>query len=256
MCLQLAISNIIVIFSPPASGKLEEGYSKSRQRIADEITSTIKSTPDSRGLAIVVECDPLLHEVAFTFKEHLKFAVYEMPGDEEDMSDTIYAATHLVEYPKSSDYCIVVVVKGFVADDINEFVFPSRFNISRDLIEPFLPPSAPALADIPKIFFVVNTRTPRDSPIDISRLTVPPEGNFLVSYITTTQSLYRYFEYLCHELETSRHSIRDVLSKVNNRLPPKSSMTVISHLDKPVYLHPAGPLDPIHTGELSVVPFI
>ena len=129
--------------------------------------------------------DPLLLEFAFTFKRFLKFAVYEVPVDEKDMSDTIYAATHLVEYPKSSDYCIVVMVGGVVADDINEFVFPSRFNISRDLIEPFLPPSAPALADIPKIFFV-NTMTLLGSPIDISRLSVPSEGNFLVSYSYTT----------------------------------------------------------------------
>ena len=229
----------------------------SRQRRADEITSTIKSTPDSRGLAIVVGHDLFLHRYAFTFKKHLKFAVYEVRGDEEDMRDTIYAASHLVEYPKSSDYCIVVVVKGFVADDINEFVYPSRFNISRDLIEPFLPPSAPALADIPKIFFV-NTNILSDSPIDTSRLSVPPEGNFLVSYITTTQSLYRYFEYLCHELETSRHSIGDILSEVKDGHSSggKLSMTVISHLDKPVHLHPDGPLDPIHTGELFVVQFI
>ena len=243
----------IGIFSPPAPGKLEEGYSRSRQRIADEITSTIKSTPDSRGLAIVVDRDPLLHEFAFTFKKHLMFAVYETL--EEDMSDTIYAATHLVEYPESSDYCIVVMVGGFVADDINEFVSPSRFNISRDLIEPFLPPSAPALADILKIFFI-NTKTPHGSPIDTSRLSVPPEGNFLVSYTTSPLHDEHISVHLCHELKTSRHSIGDVLSKVKGQLPPESSMTVISHLDKPVYLHPDGPLDPIHTGELSAVQFI
>ena len=241
MYLQLAISNIIVIFSPHAPAKLEEGYSRSRQRRADEITSTIKFTPGSRGLAIVVESDLFFHRFAFTFEKYLKFAVYET-HEEEDMSDIIYAASHLVEYPKSSDYCIVVMVGGVVADDINEFVFPSHFNISRDLIEPFLPPSAPALADIPKIFFV-NTINRDGSSIDTSRLSVPPEGNFLVSYISTTsQSLYRYFEYLCLELETSRHSIGDVLSKVKDRPPSfinniKSSMTVISHLDKPVYLH-------------------
>ena len=255
MCLQLAISNIIVIFSPPAPGKLEERYSRSRQRIADEITSTIKSTPDSRGLAIVVESDLLYPRFAFTFKKHLKFAVYEIPEDEEDMRDTIYAASHLVEYPKSPDYCIVVMVGGYVAYDVNEFVYPSHFNISRDLIEPFLPPSAPTLADIPKIFFI-NTSTLRDSPIDTSRLSVPPEGNFLVSYISTSQ--YRYIQYLCHVLKTSRHSIGDILSEFKGRHPSdlELSMTVISHLDKPVYLHPDGPLDPIHTGELSVVQFI
>ena len=250
MYLQLAISNIIVVFSPPAPAKLEEGYSPSRQRRAYEITSTIKFTPDSRGLAIVVKCD-LLFRFAYTFNKHLKFAVYETR--EEDMSDTIYVASHLVEYPKSSDYCIVVMVGGVVTDDINEFLFPSRFNISRDLIEPFLPPSAPALADIPKIFFVINTRSLSDSPIDTSRLSVPPEGNFLVSYTTSPW----YLDYLCHELKTSRHSLGDVLSEVNNRLPSEfGSTTVISHLDKPVYLNPDGPLDPIHTGELSVVQFI
>ena len=132
MYLQLAISNIIVIiFSPPAPGKLEEGYSRSRQRRADEITFTIESTPDSRGLAIVVQRDRFLHRFAYTFRKYLNFAVYEVPLYEEDMSDTIYAASHLVEYPKSSDYCIVVMVGGFVADDVNEFVFPSHFNISR-----------------------------------------------------------------------------------------------------------------------------
>ena len=264
MYLQLAISNIIVIFSPPAPAniivvfsppapaKLEEGYTRSRQRRADEITSTIKSTPDSRGLAIVVKRGRFFRRYASTFKKHLQFAVYEVRGDEEDMSDTIYAASHLVEYPKSSDYCIVVMVGGFVADDVNEFVYPSRFNISRDIIEPFLPPSAPALADIPKIFFI-NTVNRDGSPIDASRLSVPPKGNFLVSYTTYDEDIS---DYLYHELETSRHSIGDVLSEVKGQLPSRASMTVISHLDKPVYLHPDSPLDPIHTGELSVVQFI
>ena len=257
MYLQLAISNIIVIFSPHAPGKLEEGYSRSRQRRADEITSTIKSTPDSRGLVIIVGHDLLFffHGFAYTFNEYLKFAVYEVPEDEEYMSDTIYAASHLVEYPKSPDYCIVVMVGNVVTDDINEFVFPSHFNISRDLIEPFLPPSAPALADIPKIFFV-NTINRVGSPIDTSRLSVPPEGNFLVSYTTSPLNDEHISVRLRHELMTSRLSIGDVLSEVKGQLPPKSSMMVISHLDKPVYLHPAGPLDPIHTGELSVVQFI
>ena len=254
MYLQLAISNIIVIFSPHAPGKLEEGYSRSRQRRAYQITSTIKFTPGSRGLAIVVEHDRFSHKCASTFKRHLKFAVYKTRGDEEDISDTIYAASHLVEYPKSSDYCIVVIVGGVVADDINEFEFPSRFNISRDLIEPFLPPSAPALADIPKIFFI-NASTIGDSPIDTSRLSVPSEGNFLVSYTTSPRRDERILVNLRHKLVTSRHSIGDVLSEVKGQLLPKSIMTVISHLDKPVYLHPDGPLDPVHTGELSVVQF-
>ena len=54
----------------------------SRQRRADEITSTIKSTPDSRGLAVVVKRNIFVHEFAYTFEKHLKFAVYEVPGDE------------------------------------------------------------------------------------------------------------------------------------------------------------------------------
>ena len=228
----------------------------SRQRRADEITSTIESTPDSRGLVIVVERNRFFHRYAYTFKKHLKFAVYEIPEDEEDMRDTIYAASHLVEYPKSSDYCIVVMVEGFVADDVNEILFPSHFNISRDLIEPFLPHSAPVLADIPKIFFI-NAGTIGGSPIDTSMLSVPPEGNFLVSYTTSRWFLdYEIVEHLHHELKTSRHSIGDVLSQVKGRYPSDLSMTVISHLNKPVYLHPDGPLDPIHTGELSVVQFI
>ena len=233
------------------------GNSPSKQRRANEIAFELKSTPDSCGLVIKLDAGPFsIHDLAFThalsFKKSLRFAVYEKEGTY--LRDIIYAATHLVEYPKLSAYCIVVIVEDCIGmDDINT-LFTSHANISGDIIEPFLPPSAPALADIPKIF-LLNTYSLGNSPIDMSSLSIPSEGNFIVSYAVSSnyegQDCVNYR--LRHELTVSRHSIEDVLTKVKGRLPPESSMTVISHLDKPVYLHPGGPTDPTHTGELSLV---
>ena len=264
-----------------------------RRKILDKINSAIKSTPGSRGLALVVTyASPSPSNIANALRMSkrifastlrlLKFAVVEdLIYSQEHLADLMYTATSNPQgYPRSSDYSIVVVVAGVVRDNVETLLIlhqnQQQVNISRDLIEPFLPPSAPALADIPKIF-LVNTITLGGGHFNTSRLSVPPEGNFLLSYINVpfsrrrmggNEGLEYLSDHLCHELTVSRHSIEDVLtefkgrhpsdlelSKVKGQLPPIPSMTVISHLDKPVYLNPAGHLDPTHTGEFSSILF-
>ena len=201
--------------------------------------------------------------LASTFRK-LKFAVFEHEHgvlSQTELSDVMYiAGSNLVNYPKSSDYCIAVIVASVVGDSVNALsVNFGKVNISRDLIEPFLPRSAPALADIPKIFLINTINFPTWSgPIGTSSLSVPSEGNFLLSYTNSSLSDEENMEYLsdrlCDELRLSCRSIEDALTEVKGQLPPRIfSMTVISHLDKSVYLHPDGTLDPIHAGEFSLV---
>ena len=247
----------------------------SRQVILDTINSEIKSLPESRGLAFAVTCrspsslpSNIMRKsnllIATTFRR-LKFAVFEtVIFTQKVFDDVIFVATSdLVCYPKSSDYSIVVAVAGETGYTVDTLRTKTceNINISGDIIEPFLPPSAPALADIPKIFLLNTIRVPKGyPPHDTSSLIVPSEGNFLVYYSNSSlivenldETLENLSNSLCHELTVSRHSIEDALTEVKGQLSLKSSMTVISHLDKPVYLHPDGPMDPIHTGEYRIL---
>ena len=227
----------------------------SRRRIWNEITSEIDSTPESRGLAFIATCfsasrrinsleiNSLLisNRTLASMFGRLKFAVFEKRIEsQEELSDVIYIATsHLMRYPKSLHYSIVVVVAGWVEYNVN--TLPTRqgkININSDLIEPFLPHSAPALVDIPKLF-LINTVTLGDGPLDALGLNVPSEGNFLISYTNTSdRDITEVVEVLSVRLGNSHDSIEDVLTNVKEQMPHSTTMTVISTLNKPMYLNP------------------
>ena len=133
----------------------------------------------------------------------------------------------------------MVVVAGWVEYNVN--TLPTRqgkININSDLIEPFLPHSAPALVDIPKLF-LINTVTLGDGPLDTLGLNVPSEGNFLISYTNTSdRDITEVVEVLSVRLGNSHDSIEDVLTNVKEQMPHSTTMTVISTLNKPMYLNP------------------
>lgn len=249
------------------------------------MTTAMQSKPHSRGLAIVLGVfDPRLkmwrershsHHDTYsklhysmrlltrTFK-HLDFAIFEefySVISAKELETMTHVATHLIDYPKSSNFTIVVAVTALVENDVN--LVMDEFNISRDIIEPFLPPSAPALANIPKLFFI-NTFS-EEGHRDTPKLNVPSEGNFLVSHISMKwydESLLQYlvwkvFDSLETELQSRIDPIEKVLERVASHLHhTKTSMTVISHLDKPVYLHPDSPKSPPDSSEYFVILYI
>ena len=199
--------------------------------MADEVTKALESMPESRGLAVLINLQGspgLPDQDLFTdIFDHLGFSIYI----EERCLDLIYALSYLIEYPTYSDYPIVVLVNGSFESDINVWGdYRSRINIRTDIIEPMLPPSAPHLADNPKIF-LIHARSYIPVKFTFGRLEVPSEGNFIISY---TNDWERSFKTL-FELISQRCHIEDCLNKIQHIFP--NNMRVISRLNKPVYLY-------------------
>lgn len=231
------------IFSSFTPEKPEEDapvITLSRQRILNEIISEVNSTPESQGLAFFATfpaserisslgINSLLKSnrtLASTFR-NLNFAVIEEHIDsQEELNDVMCIATsHLLGYPSSPDYSIVVVVAGLVDKDINTLLTRhGEINICSDLLEPFLPFPAPAFAKIPKVL-LINTITLNSDPLDTSNLVVSSEGNFIVSCTNTSdRDITELVEVLNDELGNSQDSVEDVLTKIK-----KTNLFLILH---------------------------
>ena len=231
------------------------------------MTAAMQSVPDPRGLAIMLDISDAesmmfewslshhhreiwrgMHHLTYTLK-HLKFAVFEdhhcLCHFPKELEYITFVATHLIDYPKSSNFTIVVVIAGFVENDVNT-VICRRFNkrnidISHDIIEPFLPPSAPGIADIPKHFFI-NTFSEYGTVVT-SKLNVPSKGNFLVSHINTESSWRFEYEHVFHTLSNEFERIFESGKEVPEAV-----------VDRPVHLHIDNPQGaPENIGEYFVI---
>ena len=241
------------------------------QWMKGKMTIAMQSVPDPRGLAIVLDISeeesmmfegPLshhlseiwygMHQLTYTLR-HLKFAVFEdyhrLYHSPEELECITFAATHLIDYPKSSNFTIVVVIAGLVESDVNSVICRryNKLNISHDIIEPFLPPSAPGIADIPKHFFI-NTFSEYGTVVT-SKLNVPSKGNFLVSHINTESSwpaVYEPGSRVFHVFHT--------LSNEFKRIFESGKEVPEAIVDRPVHLHIDNPQGaPENIGEYFVI---
>ncbi len=142
----------------------------------------------------------------------------------------------------------------------------------REIVEEFLPSKAPMIGSIPKLFFIDACRgdattqsvtVPRGGGEvfqrggnEVATLQVPDQGNFLLAH--STMPNYRAYELkgkggiwmtsLARKLRTSRKSVEDILSEVNQDMmklfqsPDWSGRMQqpekLSRLNQIVYLHP------------------
>ncbi|XP_064395275.1 uncharacterized protein LOC135342475 [Halichondria panicea] len=134
------------------------------RKFAHNINNAILSTPDSRGLAIIISlsppipsrlisdrCNDNIRRLNNRFKEY-NFAMYIRQGrlGKLELNGIMYAARHYVHIPDSSKYPILFMVSGAVQGDVNTFVTGhDKIDIGKDIIEPLV--SSKHLADNPKI---------------------------------------------------------------------------------------------------------
>ena len=85
------------------------------------------------------------------------------------------------ESSHSSPFVIAVFVSG-LAQSAHHTLY-GEVNVVNDIIQPFLPQSAPHLQHIPKLFFIIAWDSP--SPVLPPQLADDPDGNYCVAYFVT-----------------------------------------------------------------------
>ena len=213
-------------------------------------TEEEKFLPGSRGMAFVVgiskeNSSQLSNNLV---KEHVTllsqtfhtvgFAVFEKIGTTKAvLKDIVSKFSNL---PNSQDYPIVLVAAGAayrISINTSDIYSSDRnVDIRKDIVEPFLPPLAPHIADNPKIFLINTFTSPSEfTPLATADLDLLPEGNFLRSY-THTDNFSDLSKTYQSELTQSTDPLEEVLIRVNDKLSLLSTKRLISHLTKPVHL--------------------
>ncbi len=168
-------------------------------------------------------------------------------------------------YPKSCKAIAVVFAGHGNSDDCLCMQDGNTVTIFREIVEEFLPGKAPTIGSIPKLFFIDACRgdattqsvtVPRGGGNKVATLRVPDQGNFLLAH--STMPNYEAYELkgkggiwmtsLARKLRTSRKSVEDILSEVNQDMmqlfqSPEWSGRMqqpekLSRLNEIVYLHP------------------
>ena len=150
------------------------------QRIRDEL----RDCTSYSGVGVICNVFPDMWE---SMKHHLSVLNYKIIPNFHLHHTTLFTTiAQSIAYPKppaaaeSSDsppFVVAVFVSGVVGDSAD------TLNIVDDIIEPFLPQSAPHLQHIPKLFFVSALgdpliQQPPHFPDD-------PDGNYCVAYHVT-----------------------------------------------------------------------
>ena len=208
------------------------------EKIARKISLNIQ---DFCGLAISIKLCPIKlptsidHELHIIFAKMfhgLKFVTHvNFETAKQDLAHLMCAVGQHVQYPHS-DFPIVVFVAGETSGgDINSIM---DINISRDIVEPLLPTNAPQLYDNPKIF-LINVISHAKLSKGKNRLHLPSGGNYILFQSVSDQACHFYdvFESMGMELLTNHGSIKEVMEAIDS--PFK---TIVSHLNKPVFIHP------------------
>ncbi len=222
--------------------KLVPGLTTAHQSLADEMTSVMESSRNSRGLAIIIDTDTSLmhHGSSFsqTFKD-LSFSIFRhIAVTKKEVAGVLLGAAQIKigsSAGQRTDYPIVVVLTAKVckgAYNIMLRCLDGKIHICQEVVKPLLPPNAPNLSNSPKIFFI-NASSPEGYILPLRSLNLPLQGNFLVSLMAMEDSkLKEILSKLQRTLTSSKGSIKDILYSIGDY----QSMKLIDHLDKPVSL--------------------
>ncbi len=164
------------------------------------VQQTISQMPKACGLAIIVSNGysetnsplPGTYQDAMKMKKafsDLQFATHLEHNVIKDRMEKLAAEAAKSKFTNSYR-CIAFVFSGH-GQDANHIISEDEMLVNiQELINQFLPVSAPVIGRIPKLFFIdacrgadrmVGLLIPKGfKPSD--KMTVPPEGNFLVAY--------------------------------------------------------------------------
>ena len=233
--------------------------------ISKSIQETIVEEPEANGLAIIISNDYCssshLHTLNGAYKDgenmyqafkHLKFATHwECNVTDQRLMQLIYDATHYCSYHQLENYkCIAFVFAGHGCAMDHIYMQDEELVSITNIVQSFLPRSAPHIAILPKLFLIDACRgnkvinpvlVPRGSAeipqenavergvTEVSKLRLPPEGNYLIAYSTMPEhKSYEQFgegsiwiTILAEKLCTSHASIEDILTEVNEKMMEK-----------------------------------
>ncbi len=222
---------------------------------AHNINNAILSTPDSRGLAIVID-------IFKTFKspkrndrycwlrnrfEDCNFALYNhFYMDKLELDAIMYAVSHYLNLPNTSNYPILFFVKGKVSQgDVNTLLSqkhkmddsePVEIDICKDILEPLV--SSEHLVDNPKMIMIEVAY--QWEFLDLSQLRIPHGQNFIVALFNPHNYQNAHVRDIFVEWRIHRSKMIDIEERLL-RLESqkfKATMIVRSHLEQPIYVCP------------------
>ncbi len=216
---------------------------------AHNINNAILSTPDSRGLAIIIDfsdsrnlysnCWNHLFVIRrlCMFKD-LNFSMYrQFSVNKLELDRIVFAASHYLNLPTPSNYPILFVVNGSVSrDDVNTLVTGhDEIDIGKDILEPLL--SSEHLADNPKII-IINYNNTHASNVSLDLLQIPHGQNFIVALTNTDHEINGHIEDIFVEWRIHCSKLIDFEERILRLESQKfKRMIVKSHLKQPVYLY-------------------
>lgn len=216
------------------------------------LSRTIQSHSHASGLAVIFSNDYKaakgvhgLKELTGTVEdgkkmencfESLNFATYyDRNVSRKGMLDVITHVAKYTRYPPSYKR-IVIVFSGHGTTGQKLYTNDAGTVNIEELLAPFDPTRAPAIGNIPKLFFIDACRGDCDNPGSVvprggkvlDTLKVPQKGNFLVAYSTLPE--YKSYEEkkggiwittLAEKLRSKSKSVCDILTEVNTELLKK-----------------------------------
>lgn len=245
------------------------------------ISNDYQDTPPIAGWGLVLPALTGTKEDAKKMNETFKALNFETRREhnvtQARFMQFVNETAQCTNYPKNCK-AIAVVFSGH-GHSCNYLYMQDGNSVSiNEVVEQFLPRSAPAIGNIPKLFFVDACRgnervqavtVPRGAQCEVlqkggnnaATIRVPSEGNFLLAY--STMPNYKAYEFkgkggiwmttLATKLRSSRGSVEDVLSLVNQELVQayqspelKDRMQQpekVSRLNQVVCLHPESGTD-------------
>ena len=259
--------------------------------ISMSIRKTILREPEANGLAIIISNDYWSSSHFKTLKgaykdgknmcqafKYLKFATHWEPNVTiQRLMELIYDAAHYDLYHLLENYkCIAFVFAGHGGTMDHIYMQDDTPVSITDIVQQFLPKSAPHIATLPKLFLIDACRgTKVINPVLIPRGSaeipqgnvvergvtellssrLPPEGNCLIAYSTMPEHMsYEqsgegsiWITILAEMLCTSHASIDDILTAVNGKMMEKYQTLLqcpmqqpekISRLNKVLVLNP------------------
>ncbi len=220
------------------------------RRFAHNINNAILSTPDSCGLAIITDRDSLqwtvgirsfginarTHMLRNRFKDcNFAFYILNYMGKLE-LNAIIYAVSHYLNLPNTSNYPILFAVNSFVRRgkmDLSVSV-NAKIDFGKDIIEPLV--SSEHLVDNPKIIII---EAYRGESLDLSQLRTPQGQNFIVALFNATDDNIGHIRDVFVEWPIHRSKMIDIEERLLRLESQKfKSIIVRSHLEQPIYVCP------------------
>ena len=176
----------------------------------------------------------MIHNVSFNLWDFMKRQLSAMdykviPNIHlcSETPDPFTIITQSIAYPKpstavessdSSPFVIAIFISGLCHDLHTLYTTYGLVDIIDDIIQPFLPQSAPHLQHIPKLFFITAEGDP-DAPAP-PHFPDDPNGNYCVAYHVTNKlcHMVKWAQYITDHIFSPNITIQEVIEKSRSSL--------------------------------------